>query len=59
MKEKTYFSTIGFQFFFPTYRIVKKLVQICIGLILGTCHELAGEGGGMGVEIFSEAVRIK
>ena len=34
MKVKTYFSTIAFLIFFPTYRILKKLVYIRIRLIL-------------------------
>ena len=34
MKVKTYFSTIAFLIFFPTYRIFKKLVYIRIRLNL-------------------------
>ena len=34
MKVKTFFSTIDFFNFFPTYRIFKKLVYIRIRLIL-------------------------
>ena len=34
MKVKTYFSTIAFFIFFPTYRISKKLVYIRIRLVL-------------------------
>ena len=34
MKVKTYFATIAFLIFFPTYKIFKKLVYIHIWLIL-------------------------
>ena len=40
MKQKTYFSTIAFLIFFPTYRLFYKLVYIRIRLILVVTRNL-------------------